>query len=55
MVVELVKLPDVPWIVTETVPVAAVLLAVKVSVLVVVAGFGLNCAVTPLGRPRRTA
>lgn len=47
----MVKLPDVPWIVTETVPVAAVALAVKVSVLVVVAGLGLKFAVTPLGRP----
>jgi hypothetical protein len=34
-----------------TVPVAAVPLAVKVSVLVVVVGFGLNPAVTPLGKP----
>ena len=30
---------------------AAVLLAVNVSVLVLVAGFGLNDAVTPVGRP----
>ena len=37
--------------VTVTVPVVAVLLAVKVNVLVVVAGFGLNDAVTPLGSP----
>jgi hypothetical protein len=37
--------------VTAAVPVVAVLLAVKVSVLVAVAGFGLNEAVTPLGRP----
>jgi len=51
MVVELVKLPDVPWIVTVTVPVAAVPLAVKVRVLVAVAGLGLKLAVTPLGRP----
>jgi hypothetical protein len=34
-----------------TVPVVAVPLAVSVNVLVVVAGFGLNDAVTPLGRP----
>jgi hypothetical protein len=34
-----------------TVPVVAVPLAVRVNVLVVVAGFGLNDAVTPLGRP----
>ena len=30
---------------------AAVLLAVNVSILVLVAGFGLNEAVTPVGRP----
>ena len=46
-----VKLPEVPVMVTGTVPVVAVLLAVKVNVLVAVAGFGLNDAVTPLGRP----
>ncbi len=46
-----VKLPDVPVIVTVDVPVAAVALAVSVSVLVEVVGFGLNPAVTPLGRP----
>ena len=46
-----VKLPEVPVIVTGTVPVFAVLLAVNVNVLVAVAGFGLNDAVTPLGRP----
>ena len=34
-----------------TVPVAAVALAVSVSVLVEVVGFGLNAAVTPLGKP----
>src|ERR1700674_5324359 len=45
------KLPDVPVMVTVTVPVVAVLLAVKVNVLVVVAGFALNDAVTPLGIP----
>jgi hypothetical protein len=38
-------------IVTVTVPVVAVPLAASVSVLVAVAGFGLNDAVTPLGRP----
>jgi hypothetical protein len=43
------KLPDAPVIVTEDVPVAAVLLAVKVRVLVV--PLGLKDAVTPLGRP----
>jgi hypothetical protein len=46
-----VKLPDVPVIVTGTVPMAAVLLVVNVNVLVVVAGFELNDALTPLGRP----
>jgi hypothetical protein len=38
-------------IVTAANPIVAVLLAVSVSVLVAVAGFGLNDAVTPLGRP----
>jgi hypothetical protein len=37
--------------VTVAVPVVAVLLAVSVNVLVVVVGFVLNDAVTPLGRP----
>ena len=45
------KLPDVPVIVTVTVPLAAVLLAVNVTVLLEVAGFGLIEAVTPLGNP----
>ena len=44
--------PDpVPLIVTFTVPVVAVLVAVNVTVLVPVAGFGLKPAVTPLGNP----
>jgi len=51
IVVVCVKLPDTPVIVTVTAPVAAVPLAVKVSVLVVLAGLGLKAAVTPLGRP----
>ena len=51
MVVLCVKLPDVPVMVTVTVPVVAVALAVSVNVLVAVAGFALNDAVTPLGRP----
>ena len=51
IVVVLVKVPDVPVIVTVPCPVVAVLLAVSVNVLVVVAGFGLKDAVTPLGRP----
>jgi hypothetical protein len=46
-----VRLPDVPLIVTLAVPVAAVALAVSVKVLVEVVGFGLNPAVTPLGKP----
>ena len=50
-VVVFVKLPDMPVMVTGTVPVAAVALAVSVNVLVEVVGFGLNPAVTPLGRP----
>ena len=49
--VVLVNVPDVPVMVTGNVPVAAVLVAVSANVLVDVAGFGLNAAVTPLGRP----
>jgi hypothetical protein len=45
------KLPDVPVMVTVTVPVVAVVLAVSVKVLVAVVGFGLKDAVTPLGKP----
>jgi hypothetical protein len=47
----LVTVPDEPVIVTETFPVAAVALAAKVSVLLVVAELGLKDAVTPLGKP----
>ena len=43
--------PEVPVMVTMLVPGAAVLLAVKVSVLLLVAGFGEKDAVTPLGSP----
>ena len=50
-VVVCVKLPEVPITVAVAVPVVAVPLAVSVSVLVLVAGFGLNAAVTPLGKP----
>jgi hypothetical protein len=50
-VVELVKMPEAPVMVRETVPVAAALLAVNVNVLVLVVLVGLNEAVTPLGRP----
>jgi hypothetical protein len=51
IVVAFVKLPDVPVMVTVTVPVVAALPAVSVKVLVVVAGFVLNDAITPLGSP----
>jgi hypothetical protein len=47
----LVNVPDVPVIVTVTVPVVAVGLAVKVSALLVVAALGLKAAVTPVGKP----
>ena len=47
----LVKPADEPVMVTEAVPVAAVLLAVSVNVLVLAVLLGLNDAVTPLGRP----
>jgi hypothetical protein len=51
MLALLVKLPDVPEIVTVDEPVVAVAEAVRVMVLVVVAGLELNAAVTPLGKP----
>jgi len=51
MVVVLLRLPDTPLIVTVFVETVARLLAVNVSVLVPVAGFGLNAAVTPLCSP----
>src|SRR6267378_3615553 len=51
IVVVCVRPPDVPVIVTVTLPVVAVLLAVNVSVLVLVVLLGLNDGVTPLGRP----
>ena len=48
--------PEVPVTVTAVgPPVVAELLAVRVSVLVVVAGLGLNEAVTPAGRVDVTA
>jgi hypothetical protein len=50
-VVVAVKLPDVPVMVTETVPGVAVLLAVSVNELLLAVLPGLNDAVTPLGRP----
>lgn len=51
IVAVLVKLPDVPVIVTGKVPTPAVLAAVRVTVLVVAVVLGLNDAVTPAGRP----
>jgi hypothetical protein len=50
-VVVATRLPEVPVMVTVAFPVVAELLAVRVSVLVPVVGFGLNAAVTPLGSP----
>jgi hypothetical protein len=46
-----VELPEVPATVTPAVPVVATALAVKVRVLLLEAGSGLNAAVTPLGSP----
>jgi hypothetical protein len=50
IVVLAVILPEVPVIVIVAVPGVALLLAVRVKVLLLVAGFGENDAVTPLGR-----
>ena len=50
-VVEFDRIPEVPVTVTGKVPVAAPEDAVSVNRDVVVAGFGLNEAVTPLGKP----
>jgi hypothetical protein len=50
-VVLFVKVPELPLIVTVTVPAAAVALAFRVNVLVEVVGFALKDAVTPLGKP----
>ena len=50
-VVVAVRLPEVPVIVSVLAPRAAVLLAVKMSVLVFVVGFGVKLAVTPWGKP----
>ena len=47
-------MPEVPVIVTVEVPVVAVALAISVKVLLAVAGFVLNDAVTPFGRPDAT-
>ena len=50
-VVVLVKLPDEPVTVTFAAPTAAVPLADRVRRLELVAGFTLNVAATPLGKP----
>jgi hypothetical protein len=50
-VVVAVKEPEVPVMVSVYCPRLALLLAVKVSMLLPVVGFGLKDAVTPLGRP----
>ena len=51
MVVVSVKVSEVPVMVTVEVPFVALPAAVRVRVLVVVVGFGENCAETPFGRP----
>jgi len=51
IVVEALKLPDVPVTVTSNVPVTATVLALSCSVLIPVVLGGLNDAVTPLGKP----
>ena len=51
MVAVSVKLPDVPVMVTVDVPFVAVELAVKVNVLLAVAGLGTKVAITPVGNP----
>jgi hypothetical protein len=51
MVVLAFVLPETPLMVTVEVPVAAVLLAVKVTTLLPVVGLVPKAAVTPLGRP----
>jgi hypothetical protein len=46
-----VKVPEVPVTVTVTVPAETALPTIRVSVLEVVAGFGLKDAITPMGSP----
>jgi hypothetical protein len=46
-----VKLPAVPVMVSVLLPTLAVLLALSVSVLIFVVGFGVKLAVTPWGKP----
>ena len=50
-VVVLVKVPDVPVMITVNVPVVAVPLVEKVNALLEVAGFVANVPPTPLGKP----
>src|SRR5258708_32463290 len=54
MVVDAVRLPEVPVMVTVAVPAVAELLAVSDRTLVVVVLVGLKDAVTPLGSPEAT-
>jgi hypothetical protein len=51
IVVDAVRLPEVPVMVTVAAPVVAVLLAVNVTPLVPVVGLVPKLAVTPLGKP----
>ena len=51
IVVVSVRLPEVPVTVTAADPMVAELPAVRVKMLVVLAGFVLNSAVTPAGKP----
>lgn len=51
IVVVLVRLPELPVMITLTVPAVAVGLAESVNVLLIEALAGLNVAVTPAGRP----
>jgi hypothetical protein len=51
IVVEAVKEPEVPVMVTVEVPTVAELAAVKVTTLLPVVGFGPKLAVTPVGNP----
>jgi hypothetical protein len=54
IVVDAVRLPEVPVMVTVARPVVAVPLAVNVTPLEPVVGFVAKLAVTPLGRPLAT-
>jgi hypothetical protein len=55
MVVDAVRVPEVPVIVTVAVPIVAVALAVNVSTLAAVVGFVPYATVTPLGKPDATS